>query len=48
MIGVALGPGVGKAGNPHVYVMNVDGSGLHDVTRSAPWESATDWGSQPR
>ena len=47
MITVARGPAVGKAGNPDVYVMNVDGSGLRDITNSNLWESASDWGPRP-
>ena len=47
MITVARGPAVGKAGNPDVYVMNVDGSGLRDITNSNFWESASDWGPRP-
>jgi Tol biopolymer transport system component len=30
--------------NPDVWVMNLDGSGLHDITNSAIWDSAPDWG----
>jgi TolB protein len=37
-------PGAGPAGNADVYVMNVDGSGRRNVTKSTPWESAPDWG----
>jgi Tol biopolymer transport system component len=37
-------PGVGPAGNADVYVMNIDGSGRRNVTKSTPWESAPDWG----
>ncbi len=48
MISVSRGPAVGAAGNPDVYVMSLDGSGLRDVTRSTPWESAADWGPRPR
>jgi TolB protein len=48
MIAVARGPGLGAAGNPDVYVMNLDGSGLRDVTNSLAWDSATDWGPSPR
>ncbi len=48
MITVSRGPAVGAAGNPDVYVMNLDGSGLLAVTRSTPWESAADWGPRPR
>jgi len=40
-------PGFGSAGNADVYVMNVDGSSLRDVTHSNPWESAPDWGARP-
>jgi TolB protein len=37
-------PGVGPAANADVYVMNIDGSGRRNVTKSTPWESAPDWG----
>jgi TolB protein len=37
-------PGRGKAGNADVYVMNLDGTGLRNVTKSGAWESASDWG----
>ena len=47
MITAAHKPGVGKPGNPDVWVMNLDGSGLRDVTRSVIWDSAPDWGPQP-
>jgi TolB protein len=45
MITVSRAPGVGSAGRADVYVMNVDGTGLFDVTSSASWESQNDWGS---
>lgn len=32
--------------NPDIWVMNLDGSGLLDVTNSAIWDSAPDWGSR--
>jgi TolB protein len=41
-------PGVGATGNADVYVMNIDGSALRNVTKSAPWESAPDWGPRRR
>lgn len=47
MITVARAPGVGNAGNPDIYVMNVDGTGLRAVTRTFAWESAADWGPRP-
>jgi TolB protein len=47
MITVSRYPGHGKAGNADVYVMNVDGSDLRDVTNSFAWDSATDWGPEP-
>jgi TolB protein len=37
-------PGRGKAGNADVYVMNLDGTGRRNVTKSGAWESASDWG----
>jgi Tol biopolymer transport system component len=32
------------SGNPHVYTMQLDGSHLQRVTKSALWDSAPDWG----
>jgi Tol biopolymer transport system component len=43
---VAHKPGVGTLGNPDVWVMKVDGSGLRNVTRSDIYDSAPDWGSR--
>jgi TolB protein len=37
-------PGRGKAGNADIYVMNIDGTGRRNLTRSGTWESASDWG----
>jgi Tol biopolymer transport system component len=37
-------PGVGDAGNADVYVMRLNGSHLRNITTSAAWESAPDWG----
>jgi TolB protein len=37
-------PGSGEAGNADIYVMNLDGSGRRNVTKSNRWESASDWG----
>jgi len=37
-------PGSGKAGNADIYVMNLDGTGRRNLTRSGSWESASDWG----
>ena len=48
MITASHKPGVGKPGNPDVWVMNLDGSGLRDVTNSVIWDSAPDWGPRPR
>ena len=47
MITVAHSPGVGQDGNADVWVMNLDGSGLRNVTRSVIFDSAPDWGSRP-
>jgi Tol biopolymer transport system component len=44
MIVTSRRPGVGAAGNADVYVMNVDGSGLTDVTASDGYDSDPDWG----
>jgi TolB protein len=41
-------PGHGKQGNADVYVMNVDGTGLRNVTSSGIWDSGPDWGAQRR
>ncbi len=46
MITVAHNLGEGK--NADIYVMNLDGSGLRDVTNSAIFDSAPDWGPRPR
>lgn len=45
LIAASHSPGVGGV-NPDVWVMNLDGSGLRDVTNSAIWDSAPDWGSR--
>lgn len=37
----------GLGENPDIYVMNLDGSGLRDVTNSAIFDSAPDWGPHP-
>jgi TolB protein len=37
-------PGDGAEGNADVYVMNVDGSGVQDITQSNRWDSGADWG----
>jgi Tol biopolymer transport system component len=34
----------GVAGQPDVYVMRADGTGLRPVTRTKLWDSAPDWG----
>ena len=47
MITVARSPGAGAAGNADIYVMNVDGTGLQDITNSPTWDSAPDWGPVP-
>jgi TolB protein len=41
-------PGVGTAGNADVYVMRLDGTHRHNITSSASFESAPDWGPRPR
>ena len=38
-------PGTGKDGNADVFIMRVNGTQVRNVTRSAIWDSATDWGS---
>jgi TolB protein len=47
-ITAAKAPGVGKPGNADVYVMNIDGSGLQNITRSVRWDSTPDWGPRRR
>jgi TolB protein len=37
-------PGVGPAGNFDVYTMNIDGSGLFNVTQTNGWDGTPDWG----
>lgn len=39
-------PGSGKNGNVDVFVMRANGTGLRNVTHSAIWDSAPDWGRQ--
>jgi TolB protein len=34
----------GVAGNADVFVMNLDGSGLRNITQSRKWDSGPDWG----
>jgi Tol biopolymer transport system component len=34
----------GDAGRPDIFTMRVDGSDVHQVTRTPLWESAPDWG----
>jgi TolB protein len=35
----------GKGGEPDVFVMHLNGTGIRAVTRSSLWDSAPDWGS---
>ena len=35
----------GKGGQPDVFVMRANGTGIRPVTRTALWDSAPDWGS---
>jgi Tol biopolymer transport system component len=37
-------PGGGQSSNADIYVMNLDGTGRRNLTRSSSWESASDWG----
>jgi TolB protein len=37
-------PGSGAAGNADVYTINLDGTGLVNITQSVRWDSAPDWG----
>jgi len=49
MITVAHNLGQEGSGSiSHVWVMNLDGSGLRQVTRTARFDSAPDWGPRPR
>jgi Tol biopolymer transport system component len=48
MITVSHRPAVGTKGYPDVWVMNLDGSGLRDVTDSAIFDSSPDWGPRRR
>jgi Tol biopolymer transport system component len=34
----------GRSGQPDIFTMRVDGSDVHQVTRTPLWESAPDWG----
>jgi Tol biopolymer transport system component len=34
----------GLAGQPDIWVMRADGSGMHPITRTKLWDSAPDWG----
>jgi Tol biopolymer transport system component len=44
MIVAGRTPGVGDAGNADVYVMNVDGSSVVNITETPKWDSLADWG----
>lgn len=46
-IAVAHLPGAGTEGYPDIWVMNLDGSHLRDVTNSAIFDSAPGWGPDP-
>jgi TolB protein len=37
-------PGRGQEGNADIQVLNLDGTGRRNLTRSSSWESASDWG----
>src|SRR5919197_248380 len=37
----------GLGGNADLFVMRPDGSGMHPITRTKPWDSAPDWGPRP-
>jgi TolB protein len=39
-------PATGSEGNADVFVMRADGTYVRNVTRSAIWDSGTDWGPQ--
>lgn len=38
-------PGKGRSGNADVFVMRANGTGLRNLTHSAIWDSAPDWGT---
>jgi Tol biopolymer transport system component len=40
-------PGVGEDGAADVFIFDLDGSNLRNLTESNAWESASDWGAQP-
>jgi Tol biopolymer transport system component len=44
MITVSHRPAAGTKEYPDVFVMNLDGSGLRDITNSAIFDSSPDWG----
>jgi Tol biopolymer transport system component len=37
----------GRAGQPDIFTSRLDGSHVHQLTRSPAWESAPDWGPKP-
>lgn len=41
-------PGHGQSGNADVYVMNVDGTSLRNLTNTTAWDSGPDWGPRRR
>ena len=45
---VGAWPAGGLPSNADLYVMNLDGSHLRNVTKSNPWESAPDWGPRAK
>jgi TolB protein len=47
MITVSHRPGVGTQEYPDVWVMDLDGSDLRDVTNSVIYDSSPDWGPRP-
>jgi hypothetical protein len=48
MIVAARTPGVGDDGNADIYVMDVGGTHVHNVTQTEIWDSAPAWGMARR
>jgi Tol biopolymer transport system component len=48
MIVAPRAPGVGPPSHFDVFRMNIDGSGLFNVTQTNRWDGTPDWGPRPR
>lgn len=44
---ITVSHNLGEGLNPDIWVMNLDGSGLRDVTNSMIFDSSPDWGPRP-